>query len=184
MSASAATHTESHNLTFKGQLEAARAINQRIFETSLDLILVVDRKGTFIRVSPSSLAILGRAPEEMIGHSAIEFLYPDDLENTRTEMRAARRGRETRNFDCRYVHKDGRAVPLTWTGVWSEPEQQHFFIGRDMTERIKLESQLRQAQKMETIGQLTGGIAHDFNNLLTVVIGSIDLMFDQPDLSA
>ena len=95
----------------------------------------------------------------------------------------ARRGREMRNFECRYLHKGGRVVTLAWTGVWSEPEQQHFFIGRDMTERIRLESQLRQAQKMEAIGQLTGGIAHDFNNLLTVVIGSIELMFDQPDLS-
>ena len=86
-----------------------------------------------------------------------------------------------RHFECRYRHKSGREVTLAWTGVWSEPEQQHFFIGRDMTERIRLENQLRQAQKMEAIGQLTGGIAHDFNNLLSVVIGSIELMFDQPD---
>src|SRR5438132_9431157 len=48
-------------------------------------------------------------------------------------MRAARRGRDMRHFECRYVHKDGRVVTLTWTGVWSEREQQHFFIGRDIT---------------------------------------------------
>src|ERR1700726_971285 len=58
------------------------AINQRIFETSLDLILVVDRQGTFIRVSPSSLAILGYKPIELIGRSAAEFLYREDLDNT------------------------------------------------------------------------------------------------------
>src|SRR5712691_12816522 len=102
MSASAATHTESHNLTFKGQLEAARAINQRIFETSLDLILVVDRKGTFIRVSPSSMTILGYRPDEMVGRSGAEFLYHEDLASTRDEMRAARLGRLTRSFECRY----------------------------------------------------------------------------------
>src|SRR4029079_13988625 len=170
------------------EIEAANSINQRIFETSLDLILVVDRQGNFIRVSPSSMAIVGYPPEDLVGHSAAEFLYPDDLESTRREMRLARRGQVTRNFDTRYVHKEGGVVPLTWTGVWSEAEQQHFFIGRDMTERIKLEQQLPQAQKMEAIGQLTGGIAHDFNNLLTVIVGTTELLASNvagnPDLAA
>src|SRR5262245_44461785 len=155
------------------------SIIERIFETSLDLILVVDRKGTFLRVSPSATAILGIHPEEMVGHSAEEFLLPDDLENTRAEMRLARRGRAMRNFDCRYVHRDGHAVPLAWTGLWSEADQQHFFIGRDMTERLRLESQLRQAQKMEAVGQLTGGLAHDFNNILTTIIGMVEQLTDE-----
>jgi PAS domain S-box-containing protein len=123
--------------------QAMHAINQRIFETSLDLILVVDRRGTIIRVSPSSIFILGYHPDEMVGHSAAEFLYAQDLDSTRNEMRAARRGRETRNFDCRYVHKEGRVVTLGWTGVWSEPEQQHFFIGRDITALKAAEQALR-----------------------------------------
>jgi PAS domain S-box-containing protein len=162
--------------------DAIHSINQRIFDTSLDLILVVDKRGTFIRVSPSSTTILGYSPEELIGRSAAEVLYEDDLDATREEMRLARRGRLMRNFECRYIHRDGRVVTLAWTGVWSEADQQHFFIGRDMTERMRLESLLRQAQKMEAIGQLTGGVAHDFNNLLAVVIGSVELMLDQQGL--
>jgi PAS domain S-box-containing protein len=157
-------------------LEAQRSIDQRLFETSLDLIAIVDRWGNIIRVSPSARAILGYDVSELTGQSAVKLLYPDDLENTRNEMRLARRGRTMRNFDCRYVRKDGRVVTLAWTGVWSEPEQQHFFVGRDMTERIKLEQQLAQSQKMEAIGQLTGGIAHDFNNILTVVIGMNEIL--------
>src|SRR5437773_12517432 len=85
--------------------EAENAINRRIFETSLDLLLVVDRKGDFIRVSPSSLSIVGYRPEEMAGRSAADFVYPADLDSTRSEMRMARRGRLMRNFDCRYSHK-------------------------------------------------------------------------------
>jgi PAS domain S-box-containing protein len=154
-------------------------IIERIFETSLDLILVVDRKGTFLRVSPSATAILGFHPDEMVGHSAQEFLHPDDLENTRAEMRLARHGRAMRNFECRYVHHDGHAVALAWTGLWSEADQQHFFIGRDMTERLKLEGQLRHAQKMEAVGQLTGGLAHDFNNILTTIIGMVEQLADE-----
>ena len=115
---------------------------RRIFDTSLDLILVTDRYGNFVRVSPSSAANLGYQPEEMIGHSAVEFIHRDDLDRTRNEMRSARRGRETRNFNTRYLHKDGRDVMLAWTGVWSEPEQRHFFIGRDMTEAKAAEERL------------------------------------------
>src|SRR3546814_17481567 len=97
----------------------------------------------------------------MAGKSAVGFIHADDLEKTRNEMRLARRGRLMRNFDCNYVHRDGHVVPLYWTGVWSEPEQQHFFIGRDMTERNAQEDRLRRAQRLEAVGQLTGGIAHD-----------------------
>ena len=280
---------------------------RQIFETSLDLILVTDRRGNFLHVSPSSMEVLGYRPDEMIGHSAVDFLHPDDLDNTRKEMRAARMGRAMRNFACRYLHKDGHAVTLTWTGQWSDAVQKHFFSGRDMTgqmraeeglresermargiidtaldafaqmdergvvvdwnpqaeiifgwsreeavgrtlaglivpeqhrashlhglerflktgetsilgerrviealrrdgkelkielavtalrrrrgwlfngfmrdvtDKLAAEEQLRQAQKMETVGQLTGGIAHDFNNILTVITGTIEILED------
>jgi PAS domain S-box-containing protein len=162
--------------TSRGRAAADHVINQRLFETSLDLILVVDRQGNFLRVSPSAATILGYSPEEMIGRNAIAFVHPDDLESTRNEMRAARRGRLTRNFETRYVHKNGRPVALMWTGVWSATEEQHFFIGRDMTERHAAEERLRRSQRLEAIGQLTGGMAHDFNNLLGVIIGNLDVL--------
>jgi PAS domain S-box-containing protein len=151
---------------------------RRLFETSLDLILVVSRTGGIQRASPACRTILGYEPEEMVGRNGIEFVHPDDLEATRAEMRSARAGKQTRNFETRYVHKHGHAVTLSWTGVWSEPEQLHFFIGRDMTERIRLEQQLRHSQRMDAIGQLTGGVAHDFNNILTVITGMIDILAD------
>jgi PAS domain S-box-containing protein len=161
---------------------------ERIFETSQDLILVTDTKGTFVQVSPSSMAILGIKPEEMIGHSAMEFIYPDDLESTREEMRSARRGHLMRNFETRYVHKDGHPVSLFWMGTWSEPVRRHFFVGRDLTEKQAAEAQFRQAQKMDAIGQLTGGVAHDFNNILTVITGTIGILAEavaeDPQLSA
>jgi PAS domain S-box-containing protein len=160
------------------QRETVNSVNQRIFDTSLDLILVVDRRGTFLRVSPSSRNILGYAAQEMIGRNAKEFILADDLENTRVEMRLARHGARERKFQCQYAHKEGRFVSIAWTGLWSEADGQYFFIGRDMTTQLALEGQLRQAQKMEAIGQLTGGIAHDFNNLLTVIIGMAELLAD------
>ncbi|MFK4485677.1 PAS domain S-box-containing protein [Bradyrhizobium sp. USDA 336] len=161
---------------------------QRIFETSQDLILVTDGYGNFIQVSPSVRNILGYAPEDMVGHSATEFIHPDDLEKTRNEMRAARRGAVKRSFEARYYHYDGHEVTLNWMGTWSEPVKRHFFIGRDLTDKQAAEAQLRQVQKMDSIGQLTGGVAHDFNNVLTVITGTIgilsDAVADRPELAA
>ena len=140
---------------------------------------MVDRRGFFCASAQARSHPRLRARRDDRPQRDGDFVFPDDLEDTRNEMRRARRGRLPRNFECRYVHKDGHPVPLAWTGVWSEPDRQYFFIGRDMTERIALESQLRQAQKMEAVGQLTGGIAHDFNNILTVIIGMTELLSDE-----
>jgi diguanylate cyclase (GGDEF)-like protein/PAS domain S-box-containing protein len=117
---------------------------RRLFETSIDLILITDRRGIYLRVSPSSAATLGYEPDAMVGRSGAEFIHPDDLDAVREEMRHARKGRQIRNFDCRYIHSDGHAVPMTWSGVWSDPEQRHYFIGRDMTEQRAVEEKLRE----------------------------------------
>jgi PAS domain S-box-containing protein len=128
------------------QREREREVEERhqIFDISVDLILVTDRHGTFVRVSHSVTPLLGYDPGEMIGHSASDFIYPDDLEPTRSEMRLARRGEQTRSFETRYIHKDGRVVTLAWSGAWSEPAQQHLFIGRDTTEQKLADAKLHE----------------------------------------
>jgi PAS domain S-box-containing protein len=160
---------------------------RRVFETSQDLIMVTDPTGNFVQVSPSSMTILGYLPEEMMGRNADQFLYPDDLEANREAVRATRRGRDMRNFETRYVHKNGQPVTLTCMGTWSEPVGRYFFVCRDLTEKHAAEAQFRQAQKMEAIGQLTGGVAHDFNNILTVITGTIEILAegvaDRPQLA-
>jgi PAS domain S-box-containing protein len=121
---------------------------ERIFESSQDLILVTDSQGYLVQVSPSARTILGYAPEEMIGCSSIKFIYSDDLNSTRDEMRAARRRNHTRNFDTRFIHKDGRIVTLSWLGAWSEPVRRYFFIGRDTTESRRAQETLRESEQL------------------------------------
>jgi diguanylate cyclase (GGDEF)-like protein/PAS domain S-box-containing protein len=148
--------------------------NRRLFETSLDLILVTDHYGDLERVSPISLAILGYSPEEMVGHNAIDFVYPADLQSTREEMRLARSGRNLRNFETRYAHKNGRIVTMAWSGVWSEPEQKHFFTGRDVTERKIVEEKLRYLAHYDQLTGLANRISlhNDLNEAIRSSDGS------------
>jgi PAS domain S-box-containing protein len=121
---------------------------RRIFETSQDLILIIDSTGVMVQVSPSAETILGYPAEEMIGRNAIEFLHPDDVENARKEMRAARSELHTRDVTGRFIHKDGRTVWLSWMGAWSEPVKRHFFVGRDMTESRRVQESLRESAQL------------------------------------
>jgi len=165
-----------------GERDSATRHTHRVFETSLDLILVTDTYGRFLEVSGASQRILGYEPKEMIGKTGRDFIYAGDLDATRREMRIARRGGVIRNFRCRYMHQDGHPVSLVWTGVWSEEDREHFFIGRDVTEVEAKEEMLRQAQKMEAVGQLTGGIAHDFNNILMVILANVEELLEDETL--
>lgn len=140
---------------------------RRIIETSLDLILVVDRRGIILRVSPSSMHTLGYAPNELIGRSARDLVYPEDLDAIRNQMRRSRQGHTIRDFATRYLHKDGHVVTLDWSGVWSEPEQRHYFIGRDVTEQKRIER-----MKDEFIAT----VSHELRTPVTSIAGPLSLL--------
>jgi diguanylate cyclase (GGDEF)-like protein/PAS domain S-box-containing protein len=121
---------------------------RQLFETSPELILITDAKGKLARVSPSSLSILGYDPQDMVGRPAMDFILSEDLENTRRTMKLARSGHGMRDLETRCVHKNGKEIPLVWSGVWSEPEQRYFFFGRDMTEQKVAEDRLLRLTRM------------------------------------
>jgi len=157
-------------------LEREIGERQRIFESSLDLILVVDGSGRIQRASPAARDILGCAPEALVGREVAALACEDDAERMRARLLGLGTGEPMRDFQCRVRHADGHAVALSWNGVGDGTEQRYFLVGRDLSEHLKLEQQLRHAQRLDAIGQLTGGVAHDFNNILTVITGTIDAL--------
>ena len=93
-------------------------------------------------------------------------------------MRLARSGHRTRNFETRYVHKDGHTVTLAWSGVWSQPEQKHFFTGRDVTESKAVEEKLKHLAHYDQLTGLPNRVTlHDDLQKRWAAISSLRLAF-------
>jgi PAS domain S-box-containing protein len=170
--------------TIRRQLARESALKARfddLFERSSEIMIVHDRRG---RVST-----LNRAGEQATGYSREELRMLDpswilgaDYLDAVTRMIEEGSDSTPRAFRSELVPRRGPRVPIdvharvlvgdgNVVGVTS--------IARDLSERDRLENELRQAQKMEAVGRLATGIAHDFNNLITVLLGYSDELIDQ-----
>jgi PAS domain S-box-containing protein len=155
--------------------------HDRLWKISQELMLVRDQAGTILSVNPSAKRLLGWDPEEMVGRSVFDFMHPDDRDRTASYVTRQAASSEVIAIQNRYRTADGSYRLFDWRGV-TDSGLVHA-VGRDITaehaaeqELRKTEEALRQAQKMDAIGQLTGGIAHDFNNMLAGIIGSLDVI--------
>jgi two-component system cell cycle sensor histidine kinase/response regulator CckA len=153
---------------------------QLISENVVDMIAVVDSSGKRIYNSPSYHRIMGYALDELEATSSFDQVHPDDRQIVVDAAADARRTGVGRRVEYRMRHKDGSWVYLESTAspvMNAKGEVENLVIvNRDISERRRLEGQLRQSQKMDAIGRLSGGVAHDFNNLLGVIIGYAEIL--------
>ncbi len=150
-----------------------------IVESSEDAIISKDLQGIIQSWNGGAEQIFGYAAAEVVGKS-IKILLPADRSHEESNiMEQIRRGGKVRHFETVRVRKDGKQIDVSIT-VSPMRDPQGTIIGashitRDITEQKQFEEQLRQTQKLESLGVLAGGLAHDFNNLLTGIMGNASL---------
>ncbi len=159
------------------------ARTRAIFDSALDPVIVFDERGAIREWNPQAHTVFGWTREQALGSRYAELLQPLDQTGSlpvRFESLLA----QSTPAELRLVRRDGTrhpvevsVVPLVGSG-----EQEYAAFLHDVSEQRTLEQTLRQAQKMEAIGQLAGGVAHDFNNLLAAIIGYAELMQHRADV--
>ncbi|MGE5698751.1 MAG: PAS domain-containing protein, partial [Deltaproteobacteria bacterium] len=164
------------------ELEQQKSLMTDVIGGTNDAIFVKDSAGRYLMANNEVRRVFGKPLEEIIGRDDTHFFPPEEadliLSGDREIMSMA--GPVTREEHVTTV--DGRRTYLATKGPIRDGQGKViglFGISRDITDQKKLEDQLRQSQKIETVGRLAGGIAHDFNNLLTVINGYSELLLNK-----
>jgi PAS domain S-box-containing protein len=163
-------------------LASREAHLRSILETVPESMIVIDEAGLITSFSAASETLFGYTAAEVRGRN-VRMLMPSPHREAHDsyinhyletgERRIIGYGRVVTG-----LRKDGSTFPMELAIGEAIAEGRRIFTGfiRDLTSRHRIEEELRQAQKMEAVGQLTGGVAHDFNNLLTVISGNLEML--------
>lgn len=163
--------------------KTARAERDQLWRLSLDMLARASYDGEMSAVNPAWSKVLGWSEQELLTNPYVDIIHPDDVARTTAALLEMARTALPTKFENRVLTKSGIWTPIGWT-VSPEADNVNFIaVGRDLSdykareaELAEAQEQLRQAQKIEAIGQLTGGLAHDFNNILAGIGGSLEMM--------
>jgi two-component system, cell cycle sensor histidine kinase and response regulator CckA len=154
-----------------------------VVESSHDAIIGLTPEGIVLTWNHGAERIYGYPSAEAVGRSIVFTSPPDRPLESLSLLEGVRRGETLEPFETIRVKKDGTRIHVSVTLSPIKDSDGQVVgvsaVARDVTESKNLEAMLRQAQKMEAVGQLAGGVAHDFNNLLGVILGYTGLLLDR-----
>lgn len=174
-------------------LSESERMARGIIETALDAFVQMDEAGIIIDWNSQAERIFGWSCEDALGRDLGELIVPE-AHRARHRERLARLLRDANaasgsRFEIETQRRNGAEMRVEFSVTAFHRSGTHVFNAfiRDLTDKIAAENQIRQAQKMDAVGQLTGGVAHDFNNILTVITGTIEILAegvaDRPELA-
>lgn len=147
----------------------------------------VVQNGRFVFLNDNSASFSNYKREELIGKNSYSIIHPDDIGKVKDNSKRMLKGEVTSPYEFRILTKDGQIRWIMETVKSIQYAGGRAVLGNSMNiterkhaeeEKLKLEAQLIQAQKMESVGRLAGGVAHDFNNMLGVILGHTEMALD------
>jgi PAS domain S-box-containing protein len=166
------------------ELERQKSLMNSVIGGTSDAIFVKDTAGRYLMANNEVTRVFGKPLETIIGSDDTHFFPIEEANHLMSRDREIMGMSGPVTEEEHVTTIDGRRTYLATKGPIRDGQGKVigiFGISRDITEQTKLEDQLRQSQKMETVGRLAGGIAHDFNNLLTVINGYSELLLRKVD---
>ena len=167
-----------------GSLKKSEKRYRTLIENAPIVILHLSPTGDILDLNPEAEKLYGRKRQQIVGQNFIDNYLPEEVQDeVYLDIKKVLKGMPTRGFENQFINGKGDKHLMLWDVVRLLDDQNTvtgiIAIGLDITETKRMESQLQQAKKMESIGTLAGGVAHDFNNMLSIILGYADLALEK-----